>query len=87
MDSNHLGGLQPTNIPKSVYLELAARLLCIGLSSKGGTFSAQCTPERFGMIGMDICLCNGTSCLRMFPPKVSKNASQRAFFVPVIWTS
>src|SRR2546425_7817996 len=27
MDSNHLGGLQPTNIPKSVYLELAARLL------------------------------------------------------------
>ena len=27
MDSNHLGGLQPTNSPKSVYLELAARLL------------------------------------------------------------
>jgi predicted CopG family antitoxin len=27
MDSNHLGGLQPTNNPKSVYLELAARLL------------------------------------------------------------
>src|SRR5256885_867865 len=27
MDSNHLGGLQPTDSPKSVYLELAARLL------------------------------------------------------------
>jgi len=27
MDSNHLGGLQATNSPKSVYLELAARLL------------------------------------------------------------
>ena len=27
MDSNHLGGLQPTNSPKSVCLELAARLL------------------------------------------------------------
>src|SRR5215831_19990553 len=39
----------------------------IGLSSKGGTFSPQGTPERFGMIGMDIRLCNGTSCLRMFP--------------------
>ena len=40
----------------------------IGLSSKGGTFSAQGTPERFGMIGMDVRLCNGTSGLRMFPP-------------------
>src|SRR5712691_3175930 len=29
MDSNHLGGLQPTDSPKSVYLELAARLLII----------------------------------------------------------
>src|SRR5712691_8145634 len=27
MDSNHLGGLQPANSPKSVYLGLAARLL------------------------------------------------------------
>ena len=27
MDSNHLRGLQPTDSPKSVYLELAARLL------------------------------------------------------------
>ena len=29
MDSNHLGGLQPTDSPKSVYLKLAARLLLI----------------------------------------------------------
>src|SRR6266436_699396 len=40
----------------------------IGLSSKGRTFSAQGTKERFGMIGMDISLFNSTSCLRMFLP-------------------
>ena len=40
----------------------------IGLASKGGTLSAQCTPERFGMIGMDVSRCKGTSCVRMFPP-------------------
>src|SRR5215831_19275240 len=40
----------------------------IGLAAKGGTFSAQGTKERFGMIGMDIRLGNGTRCLRMFPP-------------------
>src|SRR6266568_2724878 len=34
MDSNHLGGLQPTNIPKSVYLELAARLLPFVIEDK-----------------------------------------------------
>src|SRR4030095_9881469 len=40
----------------------------IGLASKGGTFAAQGTKERFSMIGMDGRLCNGTGCLRMFLP-------------------
>src|SRR5215831_4116887 len=40
----------------------------VGLAAKGGTFAAQGTKEGFGMIGMDVRLCNGTSCLRMFSP-------------------
>jgi hypothetical protein len=40
----------------------------IGLPSKGRTCSAQGTPERFGMIGMDIRLGNGTRCRKMFSP-------------------
>ena len=40
----------------------------IGLASTGGTFAAQGTQERFGMLGMDSRLGNGTSCCRMFRP-------------------
>src|SRR5215510_5697677 len=40
----------------------------VGLAAKGGTFAAQGTKEGFGMIGMDVRLCNGPSCLRMFSP-------------------
>jgi hypothetical protein len=40
----------------------------IGLSSKGCALAAQGTQERFSMIGMDVRLCNGPSCLRMFSP-------------------
>src|SRR5215831_4608521 len=40
----------------------------VGLAAKGGTFAAQGTKERFGMIGMDIRLGNDPSCRRMFLP-------------------
>jgi hypothetical protein len=30
--------------------------------------AAQGPKERFGMMGMDICLCTDPRCLRMFPP-------------------
>ena len=40
----------------------------VGLAAKGGTCAAQGTPERFGMIGMDVRLGNGTRGLRMFLP-------------------
>src|SRR5712691_5932672 len=53
----------------------------IGLSAKGGTFSAQGTPERFGMIGMDVRLGNGTSGLRMFLPWTLICGSLSPFFM------
>src|SRR5712691_92944 len=53
----------------------------IGLSAKGGTFSAQGTPERFGMIGMDVRLGNGPSGLRMFPPGALIFGSLSPFFM------
>src|SRR5215510_6082930 len=40
----------------------------VGLAAKGGTFAAQGTKERFGMIGMNVRLSNGPSGLRMFSP-------------------
>ena len=53
----------------------------IGLASKGGTFSAQGTKERFGMIGMDVSLCNGTRCRRMFSPWTLIFGSLTTFFM------
>jgi len=40
----------------------------VGLAAQGGTFAAQGTKERFGMIRMDVRLCTGPSCLRRFSP-------------------
>jgi hypothetical protein len=53
----------------------------MGLSSQGGPCSAQGTPERFGMIGMDIRLGNGTSCVRMFPPGALLCEALSTFFM------
>src|SRR5215831_16983079 len=53
----------------------------VGLAAKGGTFAAQGTKERFGMIGMDVRLCNETSCLRMFLPRALIFGALSTFFM------
>jgi hypothetical protein len=53
-----------------------------GLSATGGPFAAQGPQERCGMMGMDVRLCQGTSCLRMGLPGTLLLGALSTFFLP-----